>query len=88
MILLTLIFDIESIFDDFRTIGASKMAKNHFFDEKSQKSSLQPPPFAMIRRHLGPAIHLKILKIKVSTLIFHIESIFDDFRTIGTRKTG
>jgi len=25
-------------------LGVVKLAKNYFFDEKSQKSSLQPPP--------------------------------------------
>ena len=30
-------------------LGYIKMAKNHFFDEKSQRLSLQLPPVDMIR---------------------------------------
>ena len=39
-------------------------------------------------RSLGPEYTLKIKKIKFPTPIFDVESIFDGFRTIETRKNG
>ena len=39
-------------------------------------------------RPLGPTLHLKHQENKVLTPIFDVESIFDGFRTIGTRKNG
>lgn len=43
----TLIFDVESIFDDSERLGHVKAA-NSPLDEKFQKSSLQPPPLVLI----------------------------------------
>ena len=40
----TTIFNVESIFVVLERLGLVKTAKNYFLDEKSQKSSLQPPP--------------------------------------------
>ena len=36
-----------------------KMGKNHFFDEKSQKWSLEPPPLGLSLTTLGPHYTLK-----------------------------
>ena len=65
-----------------------KLAKSQFIDEKSQKSPLQPAPLDLFWSPLGPNYTLKNSENKAPTPIFDVESIFDGFRTIGTRKMG
>jgi len=81
----TPIFHLESIFDGFRTI---RIRKNHFLTKNHKKWSLQLLPLGLSWSPLDPHYTLKTRKTKFPTLIFHVESIFDGFRTIGTRKNG
>jgi len=79
------IFHVESIFDGFRTIGTRKLGYKSLFNEKFQKSSLQPPPLDL-NAPLDPQYTLKNSENKAPTPIFHVESIFRGFRGIGTSK--
>ena len=68
-----------------KRLGLVKWAKNYFFDEKSQKSPLQPPPLDLFCSPLGPHYTPKYQENKAPIPIFDVESIFDGFTTIGKR---
>ena len=85
----TLIFDVESIIDGFKTIGIDKNCVNSFFLTKNLKNRLYNRHHWFRFDHsLSPHYTLKIKKIKFPTLVFDVESIFDGFRMIRTRKNG
>ena len=72
--------------------GLVKLPKNQFIDEKSQESAstiITTWFDSNVRtRPLGPHYTLKTSENKARTPIFDVESIFDGFKTIGTRKMG
>ena len=66
-----------------------KRLKNHRFLKKNVKIvSITTTIRLIVDLLLDPKYMLKSQENKAPTPIFHVESIFDGFRTIGTRKMG
>ena len=68
--------------------GLVKLAKNHFFDENLKNRLYNHNQLIWFLRPLDPQYTLKTSENKAPTPIFNVESIFNGFRTIGTRKIG
>ena len=65
------------------------MAENHFFLTKNLKNRLyNHHHLTLFERSLDYKYMLKNYKNNAPTPIFDVESIFDSFRTIGSRKIG
>ena len=83
----TPIIHVESIFDGFRTIGTRKIGYISLWWRKISKIA-STTITTWFERPLGPRYMLKNSENKALTPIFDVESIFDGYRRIGTRKIG